>query len=105
LWVKFARPRLLDLGVNSTSPANLVAGANAVSYAQFPTHYSAYRLLNQLGMANARAVRMLDAEFGRWVVAEFQNGRLIGNDFPIPTVAVLILEMAGPVSNFTPQSP
>ena len=105
LWIKFARPRLLDLGVNSTSPANLVAGANAVSYAQFPTQYSAYRLLNQLGMANARAVRMLDAEFGRWVVAEFQNGRLIGNDFPIPTVAVLVLDMAGPVSNFTPQSP
>jgi beta propeller repeat protein len=103
LWIKFANQQVLDLGVNSAGAFNLAAGANVLSYTGFPSRYSAYQLLNQLGLANARAVRMLDAQSGRWLVAEFMDGRPIGMDFDIPRVAVLMLELANPVNNFQPQ--
>jgi beta propeller repeat protein len=103
LWVKFADPRVMDLGLNSAGPVNLVAGANVLSYAGFPSQYSAYQLLTQLGLANAGGVRRLDSESGRWVVAEVIDGKLVGVDFTIPRVAVLLLDLANPVSNFKPQ--
>ncbi|MGH7952575.1 MAG: hypothetical protein ACREFE_11750, partial [Limisphaerales bacterium] len=103
LWIKFDDSRVLDLGVNNVGPLNLSAGLNVFSYAGFPSAYTAYQLLNQLGVNNARAVRMLDAQSGKWVVAEIQNGRPVGEDFAIPHVAVLMLDMAEPVNNFTPQ--
>ncbi len=103
LWVKFADSRVLDLGVNPTGPVNLAAGANVLSYAEFPSQYSAYKMLNQLGTANARAVRMLDSQSGRWLVAEIQNGRPIGVDFTVPRVAVVMLDLANAVNNFQPQ--
>jgi hypothetical protein len=93
----------MDLGLNSPGPVNLVAGANVLSYAGFPSQYSAYQLLTQLGLANAGGVRRLDSESGRWVVAEVMEGKLVGVDFPIPRVAVLLLDLANPVSNFKPQ--
>ena len=94
LWIKFADQQVVDLGLNSLGPVDLAAGANVLSYAGFPSQYSAFQLLNQLGLANARAVRMLDSESGRWVVAEVVNGQLAGSDFPIPRVAVLMLDLA-----------
>jgi beta propeller repeat protein len=103
LWIKFADQRVLDLGVNSVGPVNLAAGANVLSYAGFPSQYSAYKLLGQLGSANVRAVRMLDSQSGRWLVAEVQNGRPIGVDFVVPRVAVLMLDLVNPVNNFQPQ--
>lgn len=103
LWIKFDDSRVLDLGVNSVGALNLSAGLNAFSYAGFPSGYTAFQLLNELGVNNARAVRMLDAQSGQWVVAEIQNGRPVGTDFAIPRVAVLMLDMANPVNNFTPQ--
>ena len=105
LWVKFANAHVLDLGVNNTGPINLPAGASVLSYTRFPGGYSAYRLLNQLGLTTARGVRMLDSESGRWVAAQVQNGRPVGTDFTIPSVAVLMIDLSGPVNNFTPQSP
>ncbi|HWI59791.1 MAG TPA: hypothetical protein VNZ22_21360, partial [Bacillota bacterium] len=81
----------------------LAAGANVLSYAGFPSQYTAYNLLQQLGLPNARAVRMLDAQSGRWLVAEVLNGRPVGADFSIPRVAVLMLDLANPVSNFQPK--
>jgi len=105
LWVKFANTRVLDLGLNAAAPANLVSGVNVLNYSRFPSQYSAYQLLNQLGIANIRGVRMLDAQSGNWVVAFVQSGRPAGTDFPIPTVAVLLVDMANPVNSFTPQSP
>jgi hypothetical protein len=96
---------VLDLGLNSSAPLNLAAGANVFGYAGFPDAYSAYELLRQLGLGNAAAVRTLDAQSGRWRVAEVQNGALVGDDFPIPNVAVLMVNMLNPVSQFVPQSP
>jgi hypothetical protein len=48
------------------------------------------------------AVRMLDSESGLWNVAQVINNNLVGHDFPIPHVAVLMLDMANPVTDFTP---
>ena len=102
LWIKFNNARVLDLGLNNTGPINLPAGASVLSYTRFPSGYSAYQLLIQLGLA-ARAVRMLDSESSRWVAAQVQNGRPVGTDFLIPNVAVLMLDVSAPVNNFTPQ--
>jgi hypothetical protein len=46
---------------------------------------------------------MLDSESGRWLVAEVFDGRPVGNDFSIPPVAVLMLDLTNPVNNFKPQ--
>lgn len=104
LWVGFGKGRVLDLGLNLAAPLNLAAGANVFGYTGFPDSYSAYQLITQLGMNNVRAVRMLEAQSGLWLVAEVFNGVIIGNNFPIPTVAVILVDMANPVSQFSPQS-
>jgi len=103
LWIKFDKSRVLDLGVNSAGAITLPAGTSVLSYARFPGGFSAYRLLNQLGQATARSVRMLDSQNGNWVAAQFQNGRPVGTDFAIPGVAVLMIDLAAPVNDFTPQ--
>ncbi|MBI3867282.1 MAG: hypothetical protein HY299_02025 [Verrucomicrobia bacterium] len=102
LWIEFDRGRVLDLGAAGALSLNLTSGVNAFSYTRFPSQYSAYQLLSQLGAGNARGVRMLDSGSGRWLVASYDNGQLIGNDFLIPKVAVLLLDMASPVNNFRP---
>lgn len=104
LWVSFDTQHVLDLGFNNNSTLNLAAGATVFGYTRFPDAYSAYQFLRQLGLNNARAVRLLDSESGRWLVAEVQNGSLIGNDFPIPNVAVLMVDLANAVNSFTPQT-
>jgi beta propeller repeat protein len=104
LAMKFNRQQVLDLGVNNSSALNLSAGANVFGYTGFPDSYSAYQLLRQIGTSTALSVRMLDAESGTWLVAEVQNGGLVGNDFPIPSVAILMVNLAGPVQQFIPQA-
>jgi hypothetical protein len=46
---------------------------------------------------------MLDAESGSWAVAEVRDGKLVGNDFVIPNVAVLMLDMTSPIANWKPE--
>jgi beta propeller repeat protein len=103
LWVKFPDAQVLDLGVNPASALDLAAGVNLLSYAHFPSDYSAYQLLQQIGLNNARAVRMLDSAAGNWVVAEVRNGAIVGNDFRIPQVAVLMLDLTNAISQFKPE--
>lgn len=105
LWIKFNGQQVLDLGLNNAAPVNLVAGASVFGYTQFPHAYSAFQFLRQLGLNNTPAVRMLDSESGRWRVAMVQGGALLGDDFPIPTTAVLMVNLANPVNQFTPQAP
>ncbi len=105
LWIKFNTSQVLDLGLNNSSPINLAAGPNVFGYTPFPDAYSAFQLLRQLGLSNALAVRMLDSESGRWRVALVQGGVLAGDDFPIPGTAVLMVSMANPVNQFSPQPP
>ncbi len=103
LWLRFDTKAVLDLGANNANAINLSAGVNGLSYAGFPNNYSAYKLIRQLGLQNARAVRMLNSESGQWLVAQVHNNSIIGNDFAIPNAAVLLIDMANPVSNFKPQ--
>src|SRR5581483_7050602 len=66
LWMKFNNDQVLDLGVNNSGPITLAAGANVFDYTGFPDDYTAFAFLQQLGLNNAQAVRMLDSESGRW---------------------------------------
>jgi beta propeller repeat protein len=102
LWVKFEGAQLLDLGVNTPQALTFSTGVNVFSYAHFPSDYSAYQMIHQLGLNNVRALRMLDSEAGNWVVAQVQNGAIVGSDFRIPQVAVLMLDLANGVAQFNP---
>ena len=103
VWVRFDDRLVLDLGLNNAATVNLFAGVNVLSCTQFPGQFSAYKLLRQLGLNNARGVRMMDAESGRWVVAAVENGQLVGEDFRIPSVAVLLIDMTSPVTQYRPE--
>jgi beta propeller repeat protein len=105
LWMQFNSLQVLDLGVNTSTAISLAAGANVFSYTGFPDAYSAFTLLQQIGLNNAQSVRMLDAESGRWRVAEVQGGSVVGDNFPIPATAVLMVNVTNTVNQFTPQSP
>ena len=105
LWVKFNSAQVLDLGVNNSGSINLAAGANVFGYTGYPDAYSAFTLLQQIGLNNAQSVRMLDAQSGRWRVAEVQGGGIAGDNFPIPNTAVLMVSVGSAVNQFTPQSP
>ena len=105
LWIQFNTNQVLDLGVNNGSSLNLAAGANVFSYTGFPDAYNAFTLLHQLGANNVLSIRMLDSASGRWRVALVQNGNPVGDNFPIPNTAVLMVNMANAVNQFQPQSP
>ena len=87
LWIQFNSAQVLDLGVNPSGGFNLSAGPNVVAYTGFPDSYRAYTLLQQLGLNNVTAVRMLDAASGRWRVAAVQAGTVVGDNFLIPGTA------------------
>ena len=104
LFVKFSSFQVLDLGINNSTTLNLASGANVFGYTAFPDGYSAWQLLRQLGPGNASSVRMLDAQSGLWREAGFSSGSLIGDDFSIPNVAVLMVNMTAAVNQFVPTS-
>ncbi len=104
LWIQFNGQQVLDLGVNNSTPLNFAAGANVFGFTGFPDAYTAYQLLLQIGLGNAQSVRMLDAQSGRWRVAQVKAGALAGDDFAIPNVAVLMLTVTNPVNQFVPQA-
>ncbi|HNU51307.1 MAG TPA: CARDB domain-containing protein [Verrucomicrobiota bacterium] len=103
LWIRFNQARVLDLGLDAVGPLSLPAGLSVFSCARFPSELTAFGLLRQLGLENARGLRLLDAESGRWRVALVQDGALVGQDFPIPKVAVLMLDLVRPIQNFQPR--
>jgi beta propeller repeat protein len=105
LWIQFNANQVLDLGVNNGSSLNLAVGANVFSFTGFPDAYDAFTYLRQLGPNNVLSVRMLDSASGRWRVALVQNGNPVGDNFPIPNTAVLMVNMANAVNQFYPQSP
>ena len=93
LWVKFNNVNILDLGSGACASLNLEAGANVFSYPCFPDHYSAYKLIREIGTANISSVRVLDSETGRWEVSSVVNGMITGEDFNIPSLAVIMIDM------------
>ncbi|MCC7202036.1 MAG: hypothetical protein IT393_05140 [Nitrospirae bacterium] len=102
LWVRFNDTNILDLGQGTCTDINLAAGANVFSYSCFPDHYSAYNLIRELGTANVRAIRLLDSETGRWEAASVSGGLIVGEDFDIPSVAVVMIDMKVPFGPWRP---
>ena len=102
LWVKFDQAKILDLGQSGCNPVNLSLGVNVFSYCCFPDRFRAYKLIRHLGMDNLKAVRMLDSDTGRWVAATVVDNRIVGEDFQIPRIAVLMIDMKAPVVSWVP---
>jgi hypothetical protein len=103
LWVEFDDTRILDLGHASCDPVDLPLGVSALGLTCFPDGFTAYQAISDLGAANVNALRVLDSKTGRWSVASvLPTGEALGEDFDIPRVGVLLLDMAAPVNQWQP---
>jgi hypothetical protein len=99
----FDRAKILHLGVDGECDAlDLASGVNVFSYRCFPDRYTAYGLLRELGKDAVRAVRMLDSETGKWLAAAVEDGKIVGEDFQIPRIAVMMMDMKVPASSWIP---
>jgi len=103
LWVRFGDAYVADMGAATLEAVDLLAGVNVVSLTDFPQPCTAHRLMRGLGLANVRALRMLDPATGRWFAAEVRQGQLVGYDFAIPASAVLLLDMQLAVNDWRPE--
>ncbi len=103
LWMRFDDNRLLDLGDRVAEAVDLEAGVNALGYSAFPSEYRVSDLVAQMGAGNVNAVRLLDAYSGRWRAVEVEDGSLVGADFPIPEVALLLVDLEAPVTQWRPE--
>jgi len=102
LWVKFSNTHILDFASSDCAGANLNTGTNVLSSGCFPDDYSAYQLLKDIGLANVSALRILNSNTGRWSVATVVNGKIVGENFRIPNVTVVLVEMTQDVTNWRP---
>ncbi|NOQ15155.1 MAG: hypothetical protein GQ583_11855 [Methyloprofundus sp.] len=81
---------------------NLSVGVNVFSYTCFPDNYTSYQLLNAVGLDNINAIRMLDSASGQWQVANVDNGSIVGHNFLIANIAVIMLDMKQAVPAWIP---
>jgi beta propeller repeat protein len=102
LWVRFNETLILDMGQRVCSALNLASGTSVFSYTCFPDGYSAFQVIREIGVSNIKALRLLASETGRWQSAAVKSGLIVGEDFKIPTVAVLMVEMNSPVGPWRP---
>ncbi len=102
LWVKFDTTQILDLGMGGCGPVDLAVGTNVFSYSCYPDQYSAYKLIRELGTGVINALRMLNSDTGRWEVVSVVNNQITGEDFYIPRIAVLMVEMSAEAASWTP---
>jgi beta propeller repeat protein len=103
LWVEFGQPNMADLGAGAENTLNLATGLNAFSYTGFPVGATAYGVIDSIGTANLHSLRFFDAFAGRWRAVEINaSGTRIGNDFAIPRVATLLLDVIHPVNAWKP---
>lgn len=103
LWVKFAATNILDFASSDCVLRDLIAGVNVMTTTCVPDDYDAYRLMKELGATNVNAVRLLNAQTGRWQVATVDtNGVIIGENFHIPPIAVVLIDMKQSVNQWQP---
>ena len=102
LWLKFNRSDILDLGHKKCLPINLSVGVNVFGYSCFSDQFSAYQLIQTLGIDNVHSVRMLHSNTGKWVVATVIDDKIVGEDFEIPGIAVIMLDMKEKVDLWRP---
>ena len=102
LWVEFDNARVLDLGAAECDPVDLPSGVSALASSCFPDSYSAFDVLRDLG-SDINAIRLLDSRSGRWAVARtLATGEIIGEDFAIPRVGLVLLDLDAPVNQWQP---
>ncbi len=102
LWVKFDDVHILDLGHGSSGPIDLVAGVNVFTSTCFPDQYTAYQLVGDIGKENINALRVLDSDTGRWQVVSVVDGKIVGTDFAIPRIAVVMMDMNASLNAWRP---
>ncbi len=102
IWVKFDDVRILDFADSVCAPQDLLAGVNILSSSCFPDDYSAYQLLRRLDLARVSSIRALNAQTGRWQVATVENGVISGEDFTIPNITVVLVDLNEAVNAWTP---
>jgi beta propeller repeat protein len=102
LWVKFDQAKILELGPGGCDPLELSIGVNVVGYWCFPDRFRAYDLIRELGTDKINAVRMLDSNTGKWMVAAVKDSKITGENFEIPSVSVLLIDMKEPVVSWVP---
>lgn len=106
LWVEFDSMQILDLGDAGCAPVDLPVGTSSLALTCFPDGFTAFEAIQDLGPANVKAMRLLDSRNGRWSVATvLPTGELRGEDFAIPRVGVLLLDLQAPVAQWTPGAP
>ena len=95
LWIEFDAQQVLDLAGDTCATPALQAGTNVLSFACFPDRYTAFQLIRTLGLDRVAALRVLDGRTGRWVTTtvSVDGSALMGEDFPISRIAVVMLEM------------
>jgi len=103
LWVKFAGASILDFAASQCAEQDLSSGLNVLSTTCVPDDYTAQLLVSELGADNVKAVRLLNSQTGRWQVASVNsNNHIIGENFNIPPIAVVLIDMNQPVSQWLP---
>ncbi|MDP0500163.1 MAG: hypothetical protein Q7P63_08680 [Verrucomicrobiota bacterium JB022] len=103
LWVRFGSMAALDLGERENTPLDLPAGQSVLSGSNFPVEYTAYDLIASLGQANVNGIRLLDASTGLWRTVSVDGASLVGPNFRIPPVAVVLIDLEQPVTGWTSQ--
>ena len=101
-WVKFNDTHILDLGTGDCQDLTPESGGSVFSYACFPDQYTAYKLVRELGVDNVHAVRMLDAGSGRWRSVSVSEGEIRGENFTIPKVSVIMLDLKTSIGPWRP---
>lgn len=103
LWVKFDGASILDFAASSCAEQDLASGLNVLNVICVPDDYDAYRLFNELGTSNVAAIRSLNSQTGRWqVVTLNDNDMIVGENFRIPAIAVVLIDMKQPVNQWLP---
>jgi len=102
LWVKFGNTKILDFSQSDCASSALSAGVNVLANQCIPDGYTAYRLIENVGVDNVKAVRLLNSQTGRWQVATTGDESIIGENFLIPPMAVLLIDMKQDVTDWTP---
>ena len=102
LWVRFDQKHILDLGYGACSALDLSSGVNVFTYTCFPDQYTAYRLLIEIGTGNINGLRVLDSDTGRWRVASVVDDKIAGENFAIPRIAVVMMDMKNEITTWKP---
>ena len=102
IWVRFNDARIVDLGAASGTPLNLPAGVSAFTHTRLPLGYTGHALVRSLGLANVRGLRVLDADAGQWQLLAVDSGAIVGPDFRVPDIAVVIVDLINAVGTWSP---